>query len=185
MRDADLGTLLPRTVTTPRGDILVRQAVQADADAVMRMHHRCSTETVFRRYFTVVPALSPVVQGRLMSTSLSLVATVGHEVVGMAHLVEDGPAPVEMAVLVEDFWQRMGLGRALAEAALDVAELWGLDLVVVHSLPSSGGAHALLRSLRSGALHPSFRTDADGFVETTIPLADARFRQPAPGSVAS
>lgn len=47
------------------------------------------------------------------------------------------------------------------------------------------GAHALLRSLRSGALHPSFRTDADGFVETTIPLADARFRQPAPGSVAS
>jgi GNAT superfamily N-acetyltransferase len=184
MRHAEPGTLLPRTVPTPRGDVVVRAAVDADAGAVMRMHHRCSTETVFRRYFTVVPALSPVVQGQLMTTSLSLVASVGHEVVGMAHLVEDAHAPVELAVLVEDFWQRLGLGTALAEAALDVADLWELELVVVHSLPSSAGAHALLRSLRAGALHPSFRTDADGFVETTVPLRGGRLGS-ARGTVAS
>jgi hypothetical protein len=40
-------------------------------------------------------------------------------------------------------------------------------------------------AVRPGALRPSFRTDADGFVETTIPLSDARFRQPSAGSVAS
>jgi GNAT superfamily N-acetyltransferase len=166
----ELDRLLPRTAQTPRGAVVVRRASEDDAPAVMRMHHRCSTDTVFRRYFSAVPALSPQLQARLLGTRLCLVAEVGHEIVGMAHLADAAGQPLELAVLVEDGWQRYGVGLALGEAALDVAELWGAPKVVTYTLQSSTGAHALLRRLRAGALHPEFHSGEDGFVHAHVPL---------------
>lgn len=166
----ELDRLLPRTATTPRGAVVVRRATADDAPALMRMHHRCSPDTVFRRYFSAVPALSPQLQERLLGTRLCLVAEVGHELVGMANLADAPGQPLELAVLVEDGWQRYGVGLALGEAALDVAEAWGEPRVVTYTLQSSTGAHALLRRLRSGALHPEFHTGEDGFVHTHLPL---------------
>lgn len=175
--DADqLDLLLPREHGTARGPVVVRTARPGDLAAVERMHHRCSTDTVFRRYFSAVPAISPTLQARLLETRLALVAEVGHEVVGLAHLAEHKGQPVELALLVEDAWQRHGVGRALAEAALDVAELWGLDRVVTYSLHSSTAAHALMRRLRGGTLRPQFHQGEDGLVQTVLPLAGPALR---------
>jgi GNAT superfamily N-acetyltransferase len=174
--DGDLDRLLPRTLETTRGTVLVRTAYDTDLPAVERMHHRCSTDTVFRRYFSAVPAISPTLQARLLQTRLALVAEVGTDVVGLGHLAQHDGQPVELALLVEDAWQRHGVGRALAEAALDVADLWGLDRVVTYSLATSTGAHALMRVLRSGALHPNFHQGQDGLVQTVLPLRGPALR---------
>jgi GNAT superfamily N-acetyltransferase len=174
--DGDLARLLPRTLETSRGAVLLRTAYDTDLAAVERMHHRCSTDTVFRRYFSAVPAISPPLQARLLQTRLALVAEVGAEVVGLGHLAQHDGQPVELALLVEDAWQRHGVGRALAESALDVADLWGLDRVVTYSLATSASAHALMRRLRSGALHPQFHQGEDGLVQTVLPLAGPGLR---------
>ena len=176
MDDVEIGRILPREHLTGRGPVVVRAARPGDLAAVERMHHRCSTDTVFRRYFSAVPAISSTLQARLLETRLALVAEVGHEVVGLGHLAEHPGQPVELALLVEDAWQRYGVGLALAEAALDVADLWGLDRVVTYSLQTSTGAHALMRRLRSGALHPQFHQGEDGLVQTVLPLAGPALR---------
>jgi hypothetical protein len=64
----------------------------------------------------------------------------------------------------------------MAEAALDVAEAWDVPKLVTYSLESSAGAHALLRRLRAGALHPQFHTGEDGFVHTHLPLRTPTLR---------
>lgn len=172
----ELGRLLPRELMTARGPVVVRTARPGDLAAVERMHHRCSTDTVFRRYFSAVPAISPTLQARLLETRLALVAEVGHEVVGLGHLADHQGQPVELGLLVEDAWQRYGVGLALAEAALDVADAWGIDRVVTYSLQTSTGAHALMRRLRSGALHPQFHQGEDGLVQTVLPLTGPTLR---------
>jgi GNAT superfamily N-acetyltransferase len=170
MSDDSLEHLLPRVVGTTQGAVTLRRAEPADLGAVARMHVRCSTDTVFRRYFSAVPAVSPAMQAKLLGTRLAMVAETGHEVVGLGHLAEHPGQPVELAVMVEDSWQRRGLGLALAETALDVAQEWGIDRVVCYSLQSSAGTHALLRRLRGGTLHPKFHQAADGVVRTVVPL---------------
>jgi len=178
--DADTGTgpdtRLPRVVATPRGEITVRRASPADLPAVSRMHRRCSTDTVFRRYFSAAPAISEAVQERLLQTRLALVAQNGHEVVGLAHLLDATGRPIELALLVEDGWQRFGVGLTLAEVALDVADAWGIDVVVTYSLQTSTAAHSLMRRLRQGALHPQFHQDGDGVVRTDLPLRASGLR---------
>ena len=174
--DLELDYLLPRELMTARGPVVVRTAWPGDLAAVERMHHRCSTDSVFRRYFSAVPAISPTLQARLLETRLALVAEVGHEVVGLGHLADHQGQPIELALLVEDAWQRYGVGLALAEAALDVADLWGLERLVTYSLQTSTAAHALMRRLRSGALHPQFHQGEDGLVQTVLPLTGRALR---------
>ena len=75
----DTSLVPPRTTTTPEGAaVTVRRAVPDDLDAVARLHRRCSLETIFRRYFTGVPQMSPALQRRLLQTRLALVLSLIH-----------------------------------------------------------------------------------------------------------
>jgi GNAT superfamily N-acetyltransferase len=154
-------------------EVMVRPVRASDVDAIARMHRRCSLETVYRRYLTAVPSLSPVLQRRLLDLRLTLVAEHGSEIVALAHLADAPGQPTELAVLVEDAWQRRGIGSRITEEALRHAEADGLDGLVAYSLPSSAAVHALLRGLRGGALRPAFRRTDDGLVTATLTLAPA------------
>ncbi len=155
-------------------ELTIRPVSSDDAPAIARMHRRCSLESVYRRYLTAVPALSPALQRRLQDLHLTLVATTGREVVALAHLATAPDEPTELAVLVEDAWQRRGVGTAMIEAALDRAEADGTTDLVAYTLPSSTAVHALLRGLRRGALRPVFRRTSDGLVTVTMTLPAAR-----------
>ena len=158
-------------MSTP--EILIRPVRREDAEAIARMHRRCSLETVYRRYLTAVPSLSPVLQRRLLDLHLTLVAEHGGEVVALAHLARATDQPTELAVLVEDAWQRRGIGARITEEAVRRAEADGDETLVACTLPSSAAVHALLRGLRRGALRPVFRRTDDGLVTVTMSLAPA------------
>jgi GNAT superfamily N-acetyltransferase len=165
----------PSTLTLRDGTTLVlRRATSADGAAVARMHRRCSLDTVFRRYLTAMPQLSPALQRRLLDLHLTVVAEHRAEVVGLAHLATDGDSPPELALMVEDGWQRRGVGRALAEVVLRDAEAEGHASVVARTLPSSAALHSLVRRLRGGRLAPEFRRDDDGLVQVTLRLSPRR-----------
>ena len=160
-------------------EVVVRRATADDGPAIARMHRRCSLDTVFRRYLTAMPQLSPALQQRLLDLHLTLVAVHGREVIGLAHVAEAGDGPAELAVMVEDAWQRRGAGRLLAETALRCAEADGRTEVVACTLPSSTAVHTLLRRLRHGGLAPRFAHGDDGLVRVTLHLTPRRDAAPA------
>lgn len=161
--------------------LMLRRGTPADGPAVARMHRRCSLDTVFRRYLTAMPQLSPALQQRLLELHLTVVAEHRTEVVGLAHLAEVAGEAPELALLVEDSWQRRGVGRALAEAVLRSAEGDGHSSVVACTLPSSTAVHSLLRRLRGGRLAPVFTRSDDGLVRVTLRLAPRRAALPRAG----
>lgn len=165
----------PIATTLEDGTVVtVRRAAPTDGPAVARMHRRCSLDTVFRRYLTAMPSLSPSLQQRLLELELSVVATRGREVIALAHLAESPDGPPELALMVEDAWQRRGVGRLLAETVLRAAEADGHASAVACTLPSSTAVHTLLRRLRRGRLAPEFRRGDDGLVRITLHLEPHR-----------
>ncbi len=116
--DARLGPRVPRgkdVLTLPEGDeITVRRADRGDLAAARAMHDRCSPDTLGLRYHGPVKdadryldhLLSPRF-GRTLA-----VRTASGRVVALGHLLWDGDE-TEVALLVEDEWQRRGIGSEL------------------------------------------------------------------------
>src|SRR5207237_9038736 len=70
---------------------------------------------------------------QLASGGGALVATVGDEVVGLASLTRSEDGAAEVSVLVEDVWQRRGLGARLLSSAARLARGRGATEVVLRS----------------------------------------------------
>jgi GNAT superfamily N-acetyltransferase len=94
--------------------------VRADDDVRLgRMWPRLSTETIYRRFHSPVRGLPPATVHHLVAVDHdlreALVAVVGDEVVGVARYDRSpaDPGSAEFAVLVEDGWQGIGVGRQL------------------------------------------------------------------------
>jgi GNAT superfamily N-acetyltransferase len=120
------------------------------------MFARCSADTVYRRFFGRLrefpreylagvvagdPARHDAVLGRLRANGAP---------VGVASLVGDpaDPQQAELAVLVEDAWQRQGLGTAMVEILLRRARARGVKRIVVSVLPGRTDVLQALRQLR-------------------------------------
>ena len=121
-----------RTYVLGGTDVLVRQLEPADRDAIATFLRSLSTETLYRRFFSV-----PRVDDRLLDLVAwadhrcqeSIVAVVGDEVVGLASYercqCEEGAADV--AVVVSDARQHHGLGTILMRVLGGVARRRGID----------------------------------------------------------
>ena len=143
---------------------VVRVAGFADTAALMRMHQRCSTDSVYRRYAAPLARIVDRFARRLlMAGGGALVATVGAGVVGLASLsgVEAGVA--EVSLLVEDGWQRRGLGTRLLTGAARLARGQGADEVVLRSRTHNPALMSL--ALASG-LRARIRLDGGAVVVT-------------------
>ncbi len=104
------------------GQVRLRAARPGDHHALQRMHARCSSRTVLHRYGVPLLRLTDRL-ARHLADSDAIVAVVpaeeGEEMVGIAQAVRRGGGTTpEVTVLVEDDWQRRGLGSRLVHAAL-------------------------------------------------------------------
>ncbi len=151
--DARLGPRVPRSqdvLTLPEGnEITVRRADQRDLPAARAMHERCSARTLGLRYHGPVGdadryldhLLSPRF-GRTLA-----VQTASGRLVALGHLLWDGDE-TEVALLVEDDWQRRGIGSELLGRLVAMAEEAGCDSVYAVTQASNTGMVAAMRALR-------------------------------------
>ncbi|MFJ5533260.1 GNAT family N-acetyltransferase [Streptomyces sp. NPDC093261] len=150
--DARLGPRIPRSqdvLTLPKGTpITVRRADTSDLEAAKEMHDRCSPRTLSMRYH------GPVVDAdRYLNHLLSprfgrtlAVQTPSGRIVGLGHLLWDGDE-TEVALLVEDEWQRRGVGSELLGRLVTVAVEAGCESVYAVTQASNTGMVTAMRGL--------------------------------------
>ncbi|MDO0928787.1 GNAT family N-acetyltransferase [Streptomyces sp. TG1A-8] len=150
--DSRLGPRVPRgqdVLTLPEGDdITVRRAGTGDLAAARAMHERCSPHTLGMRYHG--PAgdadryLNHLLSPRFGRT---LAAQTGPgRIVGLGHLLWDGDE-TEVALLVEDEWQRRGIGAELLGRLVAMAREAGCASVYAVTQASNTGMVAAMRGL--------------------------------------
>ncbi|MFF0085806.1 GNAT family N-acetyltransferase [Streptomyces canus] len=150
--DARLGPRVPRSqdaLTLPEGhDITVRRADTGDLDAAVAMHERCSPRTLTMRYHGPVGDadryLNHLLSPRFGRTLA--VQTASGRIVGLGHLLWDGDE-TEVALLVEDAWQRRGIGAELLERLVALAVEAGCESVYAVTQSSNTGMVAAMRGL--------------------------------------
>ncbi len=150
--DARLGPRVPRSehvLTLPEGNaITVRRADRDDLEAARAMHDRCSEQTLRLRYHGPVRdadryldhLLSPRF-GRTLA-----VQTASGRTVALGHLLWDGDE-TEVALLVEDDWQRRGIGSELLGRLVALAVEAGCESVYAVTQASNTGMVAAMRAL--------------------------------------
>ncbi|MGW4391160.1 GNAT family N-acetyltransferase [Streptomyces sp. NPDC004685] len=150
--DARLGPRIPRSqdvLTLPEGNaITVRRADSNDVEAAKAMQERCSRATLSKRYHGPVGdadrylnhLLSPRF-GRTLAAQ-----TASGRIVALGHLLWDGDE-TEIALLVEDDWQRRGIGTELLGRLVAMAVEAGCESVYAVTQASNTGMVAAMRGL--------------------------------------
>ncbi|MFF8972644.1 GNAT family N-acetyltransferase [Streptomyces sp. NPDC014995] len=150
--DARLGPRVPRgqdVLTLPEGNaITVRRADTGDVEAAKAMHERCSARTLGMRYHGPVGDadryLNHLLSPRFGRTLA--VQTPSGRIVGLGHLLWDGDE-TEVALLVEDQWQRRGIGGELLGRLVAMAVEAGCASVYAVTQSSNTGMVAAMRGL--------------------------------------
>ncbi|MBT2469629.1 GNAT family N-acetyltransferase [Streptomyces sp. ISL-66] len=150
--DARLGPRVPRSqdvLTLPEGnEITVRRADGSDLSAARAMHDRCSERTLSLRYHGPVADADRYL-GHLLSPRFgrTLAATTASgKLVALGHLLWDGDE-TEVALLIEDDWQRRGIGTELLGRLIGMAVEAGCDSVYAVTQASNTGMVAAMRGL--------------------------------------
>ncbi|MFD9432286.1 GNAT family N-acetyltransferase [Streptomyces sp. NPDC060002] len=150
--DARLGPRVPRgqdVLTLPEGNaITVRRADTGDLAASKAMHERCSSRTLGMRYHGPVGDADRYLR-HLLSPRFGrtlAVQTPSGRVVGLGHLLWDGDE-TEVALLIEDQWQRRGIGAELLGRLVAMAVEAGCESVYAVTQASNTGMVAAMRGL--------------------------------------
>ncbi|CAL9643234.1 hypothetical protein SUDANB105_06405 [Streptomyces sp. enrichment culture] len=150
--DTRLGPRVPRSqdvLTLPEGkSITVHRADTGDLEAAKEMHERCSKRTLAQRYHGPVADadryLNHLLSPRFGRTLA--VRTASGRIVGLGHLLWDGDE-TEVALLVEDTWQRRGIGAELLRRLVAMAAEAGCESVYAVTQASNTGMVAAMRGL--------------------------------------
>ncbi|GAA1947876.1 GNAT family N-acetyltransferase [Amycolatopsis minnesotensis] len=157
--------------------VVLREGVPGDADAVVALHTRCSKTTLFQRYHSGTPTVPRRWLHRLLTPArgLSVLAVCGREVVALGQLLGPPNRPsAEVSLLVEDSWQRNGLGTALLARLAELAVLRGHGELKAVCLPGEEGVPRT--AARAGLA--AARAEGDrNLVEIALPA-----RLPVPGA---
>ncbi|MEU9045059.1 MULTISPECIES: GNAT family N-acetyltransferase [unclassified Kitasatospora] len=158
----------PSRLSLPDGTVLLlRPAGPADKAAALAMHDRCSPAALRLRYHGPVRDADRYLDHLLDARhgrSLAVAAPDGR-ILALGHLMwDDGEA--ELAVLVEDAWQRQGLGQALLRRLSATARATGIGTVYAVTHAANSGLIAAMRRL---AAPLDFRAE-DGTLVITATL---------------
>ncbi|MDQ4007374.1 MAG: GNAT family N-acetyltransferase [Actinomycetota bacterium] len=125
----------------PPPTTVLRTGDPSDQPAVLRMHDRCSAQSLSRRYHAPLPRLSPRVAQHLLAPpgGTSIVAEAAGELVGMSVLapLTDPAGTAEVGLLVEDAWQRRGVGSRMLLECTRIAAGGGFTQLVAHAQPDN------------------------------------------------
>lgn len=160
--------------------------VQPDDDArLVRLWPRLSADTVYRRFHSPLRGLPAATVRHLVvvdhDSRDAVVAVVGGEIVGIARYDRSpaDPSTAEFAVLIEDAWQGVGLGRQLLAELTDLAATRGVRRLTATVQADNDRMVRLIRRLLPGS---RLTVDA-GVYEVDSPLTPAPpVRRPPAGA---
>ncbi|MGI6869490.1 GNAT family N-acetyltransferase [Amycolatopsis sp. 3B14] len=153
--------------------VVLREGKPADAEAVSAMHARCSMTTLFARYHTGMRTMPRRWLHRLLvpPRGMSLLAVCGREVIGVGQLIPGATGEIaEVSLLVEDGWQRNGVGTALMGRLAEIAAARGCRRLVAVSLPGRDGIY---RTAQRAGLAPE-PPEEEGLLRIDLEAAGAR-----------
>ena len=137
--------------------IATRPVRPDDDDRFRRLWPRLSRETVYRRFHAPVHRLPGETVRRLVRVDHDLreavVAEVGGEVIGVARYDRSpaDPSTAELAILVEDDWQGLGVGRQLLAELTRLAAGRGVAVLTATVQPDNEPVLGLIRRLLPGS----------------------------------
>jgi GNAT superfamily N-acetyltransferase len=150
--------------------VLVRIAQPGDVDALVSLHRRCSPRSLTQRYLgdeEPQAELVDRVRSQVHSELPTLLAVTDGRVVGVATRCPDVSArSVRCGLLVEDAWQRRGIGTRLLTAVARGAAAEGARQMVLLARP---GNDALLRTVGRCGFTARLRR-VDGNLGVTVAL---------------
>jgi GNAT superfamily N-acetyltransferase len=132
-----------------RPPVRIRRAEPDDRQALVAVLARCTAETRYRRFLGPVssipePYLTEAVEGA--NGHFALVAEAEPGLVALASCSTVGDGAADLGILVEDNFQRRGLGTALLAKLIEQADRSGLQALTATVL---GEQAWLLRALRA------------------------------------
>ncbi len=157
----------------PVGELTIRPVAEGDLGLVRRMFERSSPETRYLRFFSAGATVPEHILRRLVDVDHNcreaVVAVLDGEVVGMASYDRTAAHPdrAELAVIVEDGWQRHGVGARLVREVVRLARRRSVGTLVANMLSENQRALRLVRRLS-----PDARPRTDGTESNVeIPIA--------------
>ncbi|HEY8983358.1 MAG TPA: GNAT family N-acetyltransferase [Streptomyces sp.] len=163
-------------------EVLTRTATTDDVDAVNLMHARSSLRSRFARYHGARHGVTHREWERLCdpargTTLVTVPLDEPARIVAATHLMRTQvPHVRELGILVEDAWQRRGLGSALARYAVGLAHTHTLDCreITVMTGSSNRAVLSILRLLNARV------TERDGSAVNVVIPVRGRGHMPLP-----
>ncbi len=125
------------SVRADGGLVQIRPARAADRQGLLELNARSSDRSLYLRFFAVNrPAADSYVDFELRSGAdhQTIVATIGADLVGVAAFERLSPDEAEVALLIDDTHQHMGIGTLLLEHLAALARAAGLRRFVAETL---------------------------------------------------
>jgi GNAT superfamily N-acetyltransferase len=141
----------PWLLYVDRTALTVRGGRPQDLPGVALMHGRCSPKSLLDRYRAGGRAPAIIVLDRQIRDPLSFLVTTDHgRVVASARVAPDAThasGSAEIAVLVEDQWQGLGIGRALLRHCAAAAATAGFHQLIAYPGTTSAAVHRLMATV--------------------------------------
>ncbi len=134
------------------GTILsVRGATPQDLPGVALMHGRCSAKSLLDRYRTGGRAPAIIILDEYVRDPLSFVVTSDDgRILGMSRVAPDPRHAIgsgEASMIVEDNWQRLGIGRSLLRHTAAAAALVGYRQLITYPGTTAGTVQRLMMGI--------------------------------------
>lgn len=137
----------PAPQARPRGTAVIRLAGPGDREKIAAFIMSLPPETQYERFNAYPSAQSlPYLCGG--KGDMVLVAEAGGVIVGHASVAPAGGSAGEIAVVVDDAWQRRGIATRLIEAAAERAAERGMDTLI--AFVKTGRPHLISMLSRLG-----------------------------------
>jgi GNAT superfamily N-acetyltransferase len=172
---------LTARLTLRDGSTVAMRAIHADDTERLRaFHSRLSPDTIYFRFFSLLPELMPQMAERLTHVDyenrMALVATTGagddEQIVAVVRYERAGPTVAEVAFVVQDEWQGRGIATALLHRLAAYARGRGIVELLALTMSANTRMHRLLRDCG----FPARSSHADGLMEVRLDIS----QPPAP-----
>ena len=171
MNDATWSPLPADVVLSDGGTVHVRAIEPTDGDRLLALHSRLSTESIYLRFFSPKPRLSPAEVERFTNVDHvgreALVALLGDEIVAVARYDKwPGRDEAEAAFVVDDAHQGRGITTILLEHLASLARYHGIRRFTAEVLPHNRAMLSVFAKV-GFAIERSF---AGGLIDVVLDL---------------